>query len=188
MKQNSIKAILLTFSLMLLLMVLYPLAMWGIAQLSPNQGKGFLVADKNNQHYYENIGQSFSKDHYFWGRPSAVNYNAAGSGASNKGSNNEEYLQEVEKRLNDFLQKNPTVKKEDVPVDLITASGSGLDPNISVQGAIVQVDRIAKVRGLNHEKVKELIDNQIEKPLLGSLGPDKINVLKLNIELDKLSK
>ena len=169
-------------------MVLYPLAMWGIAQLSPNQGKSFLVADKNNQHYYENIGQSFSKDHYFWGRPSAVDYNAAGSGASNKGSNNEEYLQEVEKRLNDFLQKNPTAKKEDVPVDLITASGSGLDPNISVQGAIVQVDRIAKARGLDHEKVKELIDNQIEKPLLGSLGPDKINVLKLNIELDKLSK
>ena len=188
MKQNIIKASLLTFSLMVLLMVLYPLAMWGIAQLSPNQGNGFLVADKNQNNYYENIGQSFSKDQYFHGRPSTVDYNAAGSGASNKGSNNEEYLQEVEKRLNDFLQKNPTVKKEDIPVDLITASGSGLDPNISVQGAIVQIDRIAKIRDLDYDKVNELIQNQIEKPLLGGLGPNKINVLKLNIELDKLSK
>ena len=187
MKQNIIKAGLLTFGLLLVLMVIYPFAMWCVAQVAPNRGKGFVV-ENNKQQYYQNIGQQFTRNDYFWGRPSAVTYNAAGSGASNKGSNNEAYLKEVEQRLHDFLKQNPTVKREEVPVDLLTASGSGLDPDISVQAALVQVNRIAGARKINKEKLLTLVYNITEKPLLGLFGPEKINVVKLNIALDNLSK
>ena len=109
------------------------------------KGKGKIVEYKG-QTYYENIGQKFDKDEYFWSRPSAVDYNAAGSGASNKGASNKEYLQEVEKRIETILKHNPEIKKSEIPMDLITASGSGLDPNISVQAAKIQIKRISKIK------------------------------------------
>jgi K+-transporting ATPase ATPase C chain len=122
----------------------------------------------------------------FWPRPSAVDYNAAGSGGSNKGPNNPDYLAEVKTRIDTFVLKNPTVKRSEVPSELVTASGSGLDPNISVEGAKVQVDRIAKTRNIDKQKVLEVVTKNTEKPLLGILGPEKINVLKLNIALDQI--
>ncbi len=185
MKKNISPAIRLTFVLIILLVVLYPIAIWGIAQLSPNQGKGEII-EYNGKKYYSNIGQAFTNDKYFWSRPSAVDYNAGGSGGSNKGPSNEEYLAQVQARIDTFLVHNPEVNKSEIPVDLITASGSGLDPDFSVQAARVQVKRIAKIRKIDEAKLLELIDTQIEKPLLGLFGPEKINVLKLNIALDNL--
>ncbi|MBF0650104.1 K(+)-transporting ATPase subunit C [Dysgonomonas sp. GY75] len=185
MKKNISPAIRLTFVLIILLVVLYPIAVWGIAQLSPNQGKGEII-EHNGKKYYSNIGQAFTDDKYFWSRPSAVDYNAGGSGGSNKGPSNEEYLAQVQARIDTFLVHNPKVNKAEIPVGLVTASGSGLDPDFSVQAARVQVKRIAKIRKIDEAKLLELIDTQTEKPLLGLFGPEKINVLKLNIALDNL--
>ena len=185
MKDNLIKGIRMTLVLLVLLVVIYPLSVWAIAQMAPNNGKGEIVAYKEGKGY-ANIGQSFTTDAYFWGRPSAVDYNAAGSGGSNKGPSNEEYLAVVQGRIDTFLLKNPTVKKSEIPVDLVTASGSGLDPNISVESAKVQVARIQKARNIDSEKLNALIDANTEHPLLGAFGPSKINVLKLNIALDQL--
>ncbi|MBP9924369.1 MAG: K(+)-transporting ATPase subunit C [Cyclobacteriaceae bacterium] len=185
MKSNILPAIKLTMLSILLLTVIYPLAVWGIAQFSPNHGKGEIII-QNDKTYYANIGQSFTEDKYFNSRPSAVGYNAAGSGGSNKGASNPDYLAEVQTRIDTFSVHNPGVNKSEIPVDLVTASGSGLDPNISVQAVKVQVKRIAKVRNISETTLQELINQQTEKPLLGLFGTEKINVLKLNLALDNL--
>lgn len=185
MKNNIIPAIKLTAFLLLLLAVLYPLSIWGVAQFSPNSGKGEIIMH-NGKKYYSNIGQSFTQDKYFWSRPSAVAYNAAGSGGSNKGPSNEEYLAEVQSRIDTFLVHNPGITKSEIPVDIVTASGSGLDPNISLPAAKVQVKRIASLRNLEESKLQDLISENTEQPLLGLFGPAKLNVLKLNIALDNL--
>ncbi|MEP7264723.1 MAG: K(+)-transporting ATPase subunit C [Bacteroidota bacterium] len=185
MKTNLFPSLKLTFLFIILFMGIYTLVILGIAQIAPNNGKGFLVED-NGKKYYENIAQNFSADNYFWSRPSAVNYNAAGSGGSNKGPSNPDYLTTVQARIDTFMVHNPDIKKSEIPSDMVTASGSGQDPNISVQGAMVQVPRIAKTRNLSEENVKSLVNQNIEKPLLGLFGTEKINVLKLNIALNKL--
>ena len=187
MKQHILPALKLTAVMIVFFSVIYPFAVWGFAQFSPNSGKGEIIEHKGNKHYV-NIGQSFTDDKYFWSRPSAVDYNASGSGGSNKGPSNQEYLAEVQARIDTFLVHNPAIKKSEIPVDLVTASGSGLDPNFSVKAAKVQVKRIARIRNIDEAKVSELILQQTEKPLIGLLGPEKINVLKLNIALDELSK
>lgn len=185
MKQHILPAIKLTLVMIVFFAVVYPVSIWAVAQLSPNQGKGKIIEHKGKT-YYENIGQTFNKDNYFWSRPSSVDYNAAGSGGSNKGASNEEYLKQVAERIKNFKKHNPKIKKSEIPIDLITASGSGLDPNISVKAAEVQAKRIAKLRNIPEEKIQQLIISQTEKPLLGIFGPEKINVLKLNIALDQL--
>ncbi|HEX7870872.1 MAG TPA: K(+)-transporting ATPase subunit C [Chryseobacterium sp.] len=184
MKQQIFPAIKLTGLCIVLFAVIYPAIIWGFAQLFPSKGKGDLI-QSGNKTYYTNIGQSFSQDKYFWSRPSAVAYNSAGSGGSNKGPSNKEYLKDVEKRLDTLLMKNPSLKRAEVPVDLITASGSGLDPDISLQGAKIQVKRIALARRIREDQIMDLIASQTEKPLLGLFGPEKINVLKLNLALDE---
>ena len=183
MKKDIISAIRLTVATLILLAVVYPVCVWGVAQLAPNKGKGEIITYEGNT-YYSNIGQSFTSDTYFQSRPSSVNYNAVGSGGSNKAPSNSEYLETVKARIDTFLIHNPHIPKNEIPVDILTASGSGLDPNISVQAAHIQVKRIAKVRGLSESDVQRLIDEQTEKPLLGLFGTEKINVLKLNIVLD----
>ena len=185
MKNNLIIGIRMTVVLLVLFMVIYPISVWAVAQLAPNNGKGEVVAYKQSKGY-SNIGQDFTADEYFWGRPSAVDYNAAGSGASNKGASNQEYLAVVQGRIDTFLLKNPTVKKSEIPVDLVTASASGLDPNISVESAKVQIERVQKARKISSEKLNNLIDANAEQPFLGAFGPKKVNVLKLNIALDQL--
>ncbi len=185
MKNHILPAIKLTIVLILFFAVIYPMAVWGIAQLAPNSGKGAVIEHRGKK-FYANIGQSFTQDQYFYSRPSAVGYNASGSGASNKGPSNEEYLTEVQARIDTFLVHNPGINKSEIPVDLLTASGSGLDPNCSVQAAKVQVKRISKIRNIEEANLIQLIDQQTEKPLMGLLGPEKINVLKLNIALDEL--
>lgn len=185
MKDNLIKGIRMTVVLLVLLVVIYPLSVWAIAQLAPNNGKGEIVVYKEGKGY-ANIGQSFTADEYFWGRPSAVDYNGSGSGGSNKGPSNEEYLAVVQGRIDTFLLKNPTLKKSEIPVDLVTASGSGLDPNISVKSAKVQIARIQNARNISTDKLNALVDANTEHPFLGVFGPTKVNVLKLNTALDQL--
>ncbi|MCD9855380.1 K(+)-transporting ATPase subunit C [Epilithonimonas sp. JDS] len=185
MKQNILPALKLTLVCLLFFSGFYTLMIFGIAQFSPNNGKGEIVTI-DNEKYYTNVGQAFTEDQYFWSRPSAVDYNAAGAAGSNKGPSNPDYLKTVQERIDNFIKHNPEVSKAEIPSDLVTASGSGLDPNISVQAADVQVKRIAKIRNLNENKIQDLVASNIEKPFLGLFGTEKINVLKLNIALDAL--
>ena len=179
-------ALKLTLVLIILCSFLYPLLITGIAKMSPAGGNGVTVNYKGAVVGYENIGQKFTDDKYFWSRPSAVNYNASGSGGSNKGPTNPDFLKDVQSRIDTFLVHNPGIKKEQIPVDMITASGSGLDPDISIQGAKVQVPRIAKIRNKSEKEIYDLIDKIKEGSLLGFLGPEKVNVLKLNVALNNL--
>lgn len=172
--------------MIILCAVLYPLLIAGVAKLSPGQGKGETLSVNGKVVGYANIGQKFTDDRYFWGRPSAVDYNAAGSAGSNKGPSNADYLQVVKDRIDSFIVHNPAVKKEEIPAEMVTASGSGLDPHISTAAAKIQVKRIAAVRNVDETKLQNLIDQYTEAPLAGILGPSKINVLKLNIALDNL--
>ena len=176
----------LTLVFIVLCSVLYPLFIAAVAKLAPGGGKGETVEVNGKVVGYANIGQKFTEDKYFWGRPSAVDYNAAGSAGSNKGPSNPDYLKLVQERIDSFLVHNPGVKKEEIPAELVTASGSGLDPDLSPYGAKIQAKRIAAVRKIDEAKIISLIENQTEKPLAGILGPAKVNVLKLNIELDKI--
>lgn len=185
MKEHIFPAIKLTALLLLLCAGIYPLLVWGIAQATPQKGKGEII-QANGKRYYANLAQKFTDDRYFQSRPSAVDYNAAGSAGSNKGPSNPDYLATVQARIDTFLVHNPGVKKSEIPVDLVTASGSGLDPHISVQSAKVQVKRIAKIRGIAEPKLEELILTYTEKSLGGLFGPERINVLKLNMALDQL--
>lgn len=185
MKTNLFPAIKLTIICLVFFSGIYTVIMLGIAQISPNGGKGNTIS-QNGKTYYENIGQNFTEDKYFNSRPSAVSYNAAGSGGSNKGATNPEYLAVVQARIDTFMVHNQGVEKSNIPVELVTASGSGLDPNISIKGAIIQVKRIAKIRNISEEKILQLVDNQTEKPLSGFMGTSKINVLKLNLALEKM--
>ncbi len=185
MKNNLIPAIRLTLVCLVFFCGLYTLAVWAVAQLSPGQGKG-LVITENGKNYHFNVGQSFTSDQYFWSRPSAVAYDAAASGGSNYGPTNPDHLAEVQQRINHFLEHNPSIDKSEIPSELVTASGSGLDPHISVQAALVQVKRIARARGLTENSLLQLVEKHTEKPLLGLFGTERINVLKLNLGLDKL--
>lgn len=186
MKKHILPAIKLTLILIVFFAVIYPFAVWAIAQAAPNSGKGEIVTFKGKT-YYSNIGQVFTDDQYFWSRPSAAGYNAAGSAGSNKGPSNPDYLTEVKGRIDTFMVHNPAITKAEIPADLITASASGLDPHFSVQAAQVQVKRIAQIRNIAEADLVTLIDEHTEKPLMGLFGPAKINVLKLNIALDQLS-
>ena len=186
MKQNLIPAIRLTIACMVFFMGIYSFIIWLPTQLAPAKGKGETVSMNDKTVGWKLLGQKFTGDNYFWGRPSAVDYNAAASGASNKGPTNPDYLKQVQDRIDTFLVHNPGIQKNDIPSDLVTASGSGLDPHISVQGTYVQVKRIARRRNLPEERIKELVSQHIDKPLLGLFGTERVNVLELNIALDQL--
>jgi K+-transporting ATPase ATPase C chain len=187
MKTNLLIALKLTLLCIIFFVVIYGSIVWGVAYLTaPNHGRGEVVLNNGQLVGFALVGQTFNKDNYFWSRPSAVNYNAAGSAGSNKGPTNEEYLQTVNARIDTFLVHNPGIDKSQIPVELVTASGSGLDPHLSPASAYVQIKRIAKTRNIDEAKIKALVDEATEKPLLGLFGGEKINVLKLNLELDKL--
>ena len=186
MKKNLLISMKLTLVMIILCAVIYPLLIAGVGKATSGGGKGETISVKGKVVGYELIGQKFTDDKYFWGRPSAVDYNAAGSAGSNKGPSNPDYLKIVQDRIDSFLVHTPGIKKEEIPADLVTASGSGLDPDISPASAYVQVKRIATIRNLPEAKIKAFVDQHVEKPFAG-LGPEKVNVLKLNIDLDKLS-
>ena len=187
MKQDILPAIRLTIVSLILVSVLYPLLIWGFAQfIGPAQGKAELMYREGKPVGAAIIGQTFSEDKYFWGRPSAVDYNAAGSAGSNKGPSNPDYLALVQSRIDSFLVHNPYVAKKDIPAELVTASGSGLDPDLSPAAAKIQVARISVARNIPAQQLYDLIEQNTQAPLLGLFGPATVNVLALNIALDQL--
>lgn len=189
MKEHILPALKLTFFCVLLFVFAYPLGIRAISVFAaPNEGRGAVIRLDGRIIGYRDEGQSFTADRYFYSRPSAVGYNAAGSGASNLAPSNPQLTRAVEGRIDSFLVHNPAVRKEDIPADLVTTSGSGLDPDISIRAAMIQIPRIAKIRNISPEKLKSLVNARIQGPLLGFLGPEKINVLELNIALDGLKK
>ena len=186
MKKYITQSIRLTLTLLVLLCVLYPLSIALAGKLSKGNGGGEKITKNGKVVGYALLGQSFTRPEYFWGRPSAVDYNAAGSAGSNKGPSNEDYLKAVSDRIDTLLKYNSSIKKTDIPSDMVTASGSGLDPNISEQGAIIQIKRIAAIRKIDERKVAKLVVEHTNGPFLGCFGPSSINVLKLNLALDEL--
>ena len=168
---------------------IYPLVVTGLAQLLfPQQAAGSLVMRNGRALGSRLIGQSFSAPGYFWGRPSATTpqpYNGTASGGSNLGPLNPALLDAVKPRIAALRAADPG-NEAPVPVDLVTASGSGLDPEISVAAADYQAPRIARARGLAPERVRALIAQHSEGRLLGVLGEPRVNVLELNLALDAL--
>src|ERR1700743_1501376 len=181
MKKYILPSLKLTVVFILLCGGLYPLLIAAIGKATPGGGKGETLSVNGKVGGYANVGQHFSADNYFWSRPSAVGYNAAGSAGSNKGPSNPDYLKDVQAHIDSFLAHNPGVRKEELPAELVTYSGSGLDPDISPAGAKIQVPRVAAARGMAIAQLNELIDRYTEKPWV---GPAKVNVLKLNIARD----
>jgi K+-transporting ATPase ATPase C chain len=188
MKTYLLPSIKITVILLVLLSGLYPLVIAGIGKFTPGHGEGVTVEYKGRVVGYANIGQKFTKDQYFWSRPSAANYQADAGAGSNKGPSNADYLKDVSARIDTFLKHNPDIKRSDIPAELVTSSGSGLDPNLSPAGAKIQVARIAKIRNIPAAQIDKIIDDNTEGPLLGVFGPPKVNVLKMNVALDELKK
>ncbi len=186
MNTNILKAIRLTLVLTIILCVIYPVLISFIATFSKGKGDGETVIVNGKVVGYANIGQSFTKPQYFWGRPSAVNYNPAGSGGSNKGPSNAEYLKDVSNRIDTLLKYHPYLKRADIPAEMVTASGSGLDPDISPEAAKIQIKRVAQYRKIDEAKINALVNDHTDGPLLGLFGPSKVNVLKLNVAVDEI--
>jgi potassium-transporting ATPase KdpC subunit len=182
-------ALILFMAFTLLTGLAYPLIITGMVQTAlPAQAEGSLMVVDGRIVGSELIGQTFQSPGYFHGRPSYVNYSANGSGASSLGPTSARLMQEVSRRIDQVRRENSLPTDQSVPADLVLASGSGLDPHISRQGAIEQVERVAKARGLENSAVQTLIDQNVEPAMLGILGQERVNVLRLNLALDEATK
>jgi K+-transporting ATPase ATPase C chain len=192
-------AILVLVALTLITGLVYPLAMTGIAQvIFPYQANGSMIEQNGKVIGSELIGQNFTSDKYFHGRPSATTapdpkdptktipapYNAINSGGSNLGPSNKVLVDRVKGDIAKLQKENPGTP---VPIDLVTTSASGLDPNISPEAALFQVPRIAKGRNLPEDRLRQLVEDNTDERLLGFLGEPSVNVLKLNLALDRLA-
>lgn len=184
--KNLVKSIKITLVFCVMLAVVYVFVLWIFARFTGhNNGNAELVTLNGKVVGAANVGQVFTKETYFWGRPSSAGngYDASSSSGSNKGPTNKDYLQKIEARIDTFLAHHPYLQRKQIPAEMVTASGSGLDPDITPECAYIQVKRVAMARGLDEAKVKVLVDKAIEKPLLGVFGTAKVNVLKLNVAL-----
>ena len=181
-------AVLMTVVLTVLLGIVYPLIMTGIAQVVlPSQANGSLVKDSSgNIVGSELLAQSFTQPQYFHPRPSAAGtgYDATNSGGSNLGPTNQKLIDSVQSNADAYRQENGLAADAQVPVDAVTASASGLDPDISPANALLQVHRVAAARGLSDDQVRNLVNQYTEGRTLFALGEPRVNVLKLNLALD----
>jgi potassium-transporting ATPase KdpC subunit len=183
-------AVILFVLLTLVTGVAYPLLIWGIGQAAfHHEANGSVIVRDGKSVGSELIGQLFDKPGYFWGRPSTTDpapYNAASSTGSNLGPTNPDLLKAVKERVEAMRKAHPD-QTGPVPADLVTASGSGLDPHISPAAAEFQVARVAKERGLDSAKLREIVAQHTEGRTFGVLGEPRVNVLKLNLALDGMS-
>lgn len=200
-------ALILTVLMLILCGFAYPAALTGLGQLIfPHQANGSLITAEGEKTTEPEeaigsaiVGQDFSGNpKYFQGRVSGVNYNTyteeekednsyggVGSGGSNLAPSNEELKKRVEKSVDEFLEKNPGVEKGDIPADLLTASGSGMDPDITPQSAKIQIPAIAENTGLSEEELEKIVENNTEGKVLGVFGHERVNFLKCNLEIAK---
>ena len=182
-------ALVATAVLTILTGIIYPLAIWAIAQtIFPSQANGSLIAVGNQVVGSQLIGQNFSSAKYFQSRPSAAGdkgYDAANSGGSNLAPTNKALVDAVRLRLKNFIEINPGADTHQVPIDLVTASGSGLDPEISPAAAELQAARVAHARGISEDQVRQLIAESTRPRSAGIFGEPGVNVLKLNLALDR---
>ncbi len=197
------QAVTVTVVLMVLCGFLFPCFLTGVSQLIfKDQANGSLIEVDGQVVGAENVGQEFTEDYYLWSRPSAYHYNVyvededgnqtyrdgseyggLASGSNNYAPSNPALSERVEADIEAFLEKNPTVEREDIPADLMTASGSGLDPHITPASAEIQIPRIVEASGLSEDEVKSIIDENTEGKVLGIFGEDTVNVLKVNIAI-----
>lgn len=201
------KSIIVSLILMLLCGVIYPLAMTGISQLVfHNKANGSIVSFNGKAVGSELLGQNFTDPRFFHGRVSSVKYNTytdkdtkqdsngataytgVASGSSNLAPSNKELQDRVQKDIEEFLKANPSVKKEDIPSDLFTSSGSGLDPDISPQAAAIQVPAVSKATGIAENELQAIIKKHTEGKTLGVFGEKRVNVLKVNLDIAKILK
>ena len=191
MIREQIRPALFSFVLLTLITgVLYPLSVTGIAKVFfRNQAEGGLILKNGKAVGSEHIGQPFDAPQYLWGRPSATSpaFNASSSSGSNYGPMHADYLKAVGDRAKALKDADPSHQAH-VPVDLVTASGSGLDPQISLAGAYYQVSRIARIRGISEDQIKNIIKKNTQGRFLGLLGEPAVNVLKVNLDLDEVKK
>jgi K+-transporting ATPase ATPase C chain len=194
-QENNMRAQIRPAIMMLLVLtvitgLIYPLLVTGIAQVVfPRQANGSLIMKDGQPIGSELIGQPFDAPRYFWGRLSATSpypYNAAASSGSNLGPTNPALIAEVKGRIQALRDADPG-NPAPIPVDLVTSSGSGLDPDISVAAALYQMPRVARVRGLSEETVRQLVNQHLEDRTFGILGEPRVNVLELNLALDALT-
>jgi len=168
--------------------LLYPLLVYGVGQVAfRGAADGSLVRRDGQVVGSALIGQSFTDPRYFWGRPSAAGadgYDPTASGASNLGPTSQKLADTIKERIDALLEANPGKRVADIPVELVTASASGLDPDISPAGAEFQVDRVAQARGLSPDQVRRLVREHTRGRDLGVLGEPRVNVLALNLALD----
>lgn len=190
-------AFIFTVVMLVICGLIYPLALTGVSQLAFNkQANGSRIEVNGKEVASEIVGQDFEDERLFHCRPSAYNYNTyteeqkengeyagVSSGSNNYAPSNPALEERIAEDVKAFMEENPTVKKEDIPSDIVTASGSGLDPHISPEAAKVQVNRVVKNTGLSEEKVTSMIENNTEGKFLGIFGEDKVNVVTLNLEV-----
>lgn len=180
----------LTGVLVVLCGLIYPAVVTGVAQVTmKDQAEGSLLYNGEGEVIGSKlIGQNFQNPKYFHGRVSSIEYKAEGSGSNNYAPSNPDLLQRTEESMENWKKENPSVPITEVPMDLVTNSASGLDPHISPEAAYAQVDRVAKEANIPEEKLKELIALHTEGRTLGLYGEERVNVLQLNIEIQKLTK
>lgn len=190
MKTQTIIALKFLLAMTILTGIVYPLFMTGVAQLCfPAKANGSLIMKDGKIIGSELIGQKFDSSIYFWSRPSAIDYNPIPSGASNYGPTSDTLKKQVAARRISFAIKNSITDINDIPKEMVFASGSGLDPHISPDAALLQLDRVATARKLNEDqkqKVRQLIKDKTEGPQYFIFGEPRINVFKLNLTLDNI--